>query len=327
MNQVIVKKVKKVFDVSENKEKSFLGYLSQIGFSKKKIIVLEDISFNVKKGECLGIIGRNGSGKSTLLKLLAKTYTPTSGEIIVKGKVMPLLELGFGFQANLSGRENVRILGSLLGVSNKDINSKMKVLIDYFGFPDFIDRKLKSYSDGMKLRLAFATIMITNPDIILIDEGIVVGDYSFQLRSLTKIKKLKKEGKTIVIASHDFELIKNLCENTLCLENGKIIKKGPTQTTLTYYKEKLFEEDKKYLISQINSIQNSISNLNKKQQTIKIKEKEDELIQYVGELVELISLRIKELKEADITLIDKEKNDKTISDLMSYYKNLISKYI
>ena len=324
MSQIIVKNLYKSFEVEEINDKTIIEYISKIGFNKKNITVLENINLSVKKGECLGIVGRNGSGKSTLLKLLAKTYTPSSGEVIVNGKIMPLLNLGFGFEMNLSGRENVFLFGSLLGLSKKEINSKMKQLIEYFEFPEFIDRKFKSYSDGMKLRLAFATVMVTNPDIVIIDEGIVVGDYSFQLRSLTKIKQLKKEGKTIVIASHDFSLIKSLCDYTLCLEDGKIVKQGSTIAVIDYYKTKLFEEDKKRLSKHIKFVNEAILNLKNTKNKEKIKEKEIELTQYVGELAELISLRIIELKTSKEDLSE---NDKKINELTKEYKELISKYI
>lgn len=190
-------------------------------FSKFK--ALEDINFEVKKGEFFGIVGKNGSGKSTLLKILANIYQPTSGEVIINGSLAPFIELGVGFNMELTGRENVFLSGTILGLTKKRIEEIYDDIVDFAELKEFMDQKLKNYSSGMQVRLAFSIAIRAKSDIMLIDEVLAVGDTSFQSKCFNEFRKIKKQGRTIVFVSHDMDSVEEFCDRVIVINDSKLI--------------------------------------------------------------------------------------------------------
>ena len=182
---------------------------------------LKDVSFDVMPGESIGIIGKNGAGKSTLLKILSKITPPTHGKIICRGRIASLLEVGTGFHPELTGRENVYLNGSILGMKKKEIDARFDEIVDFAGTERFLDTPLKHYSSGMQLRLAFAVAAFLEPEILVIDEVLAVGDAEFQKKCLGKMEDVSKSGRTILFVSHNMSAVESLCKKTLLLENGK----------------------------------------------------------------------------------------------------------
>lgn len=199
---------------------------------------LKDINFEVKKGETLGIIGPNGSGKSTILKLIAAVTSPTQGKVEVKGKIAPLIELGAGFHQELTGRENIYINGIILGLSREEIDGKFEDIVAFAELEDFIDTPLKHYSTGMYMRLGFAIAVNVDPDILIVDEILAVGDIEFQKKCIKKMIQFQKKGLTIIFVSHDFNLIKLFCTKALYLENSNIVVSGEVHTALNEFNRK-----------------------------------------------------------------------------------------
>jgi lipopolysaccharide transport system ATP-binding protein len=188
---------------------------------------LQDIDFSVKEGEVLGIIGRNGAGKSTLLKILSKITAPTKGEIEVHGRIASLLEVGTGFHPDLTGRENIYLNGAVLGMRKNEIKSKLDSIIDFSGVEGYIDTPVKRYSSGMKMRLGFAVAAFLEPDILIVDEVLAVGDAEFQKKCLGKIKNISsEEGRTVLFVSHNLGAVKNLTTRCIMLEHGKLVTDG-----------------------------------------------------------------------------------------------------
>jgi lipopolysaccharide transport system ATP-binding protein len=195
------------------------------GFMKPRqyemLTVLKDVSFEVNDGECVGIIGDNGSGKSTLLKIIANILRPTKGSVRVKGRMTPFLELGVGFQADLTVRENVGIYATIMGLSRREIQDKVDEAIDFSGLRKFEDAKLKNLSSGMQVRLAFSTAIQTEPDILLVDEVLAVGDMEFQQKCFDVFNRYKNEGVTILFVSHDLSAVRRFCDKTMLLRRGE----------------------------------------------------------------------------------------------------------
>ena len=194
------------------------------GYKEQK--VLKGLDFEIKKGEFLGIVGRNGSGKSTLLKILAGIYYPEKGEIIINGSLVPFIELGVGFNPELTGRENVYMNGALLGFSNDEMNKMYNDIWDFAELKDFQDQKLKNYSSGMQVRLAFSIAIRARGDILLLDEVLAVGDAAFQQKCENYFASLKKEGQTVILVTHSMENVRKFCTRAILLEDGKIVKDG-----------------------------------------------------------------------------------------------------
>jgi len=192
----------------------------------EEIWALRDINFKVEQGEALGIIGRNGAGKSTLLKILARVTAPTSGEIKVKGRIASLLEVGTGFHPDLTGRENIYLNGAILGMTKKEVARKMDEIVDFSGVEQFIETPVKRYSSGMYVRLAFAVAAHLDPEILLLDEVLAVGDAEFQKKCLGKMGGLTREGRTVLFVSHNMGSILNLCPRAVLLQSGKFIQDG-----------------------------------------------------------------------------------------------------
>tara|TARA_R110002072_G_scaffold30097_11_gene94412 strand:+ start:6673 stop:7935 length:1263 start_codon:yes stop_codon:yes gene_type:complete len=196
---------------------------------------LKDINFEVKEGEVLGIIGKNGAGKSTLLKILSQITEPTSGKIEIQGRVASLLEVGTGFHPELSGRDNIYMNGTILGMTRKEINLKLDEIIDFSGVEKFIDTPVKFYSSGMKVRLGFSVAAHLEPEILIIDEVLAVGDYEFQKKCLGKMKDVAGHGRTVLFVSHNLEAVKSLCTSALLLENSLIKRQGITSEVVGEY--------------------------------------------------------------------------------------------
>lgn len=202
------------------------------------IWALKEVSFQVKQGEVLGVIGRNGSGKSTLLKILSGITDPTTGEADINGRAGSLLEVGTGFHPELSGRENVYLNGAILGIKKAEIERKFDEIVAFSEVGKFIDTPVKFYSSGMYIRLAFAVAAHLEPDILLLDEVLAVGDAAFQQKCLGKMGAVAKEGRTVVFVSHNLAAVRNLCSRTLLLESGCLEKVGPTEEVIGHYLQK-----------------------------------------------------------------------------------------
>ncbi|MGI8952807.1 MAG: ABC transporter ATP-binding protein [Chitinophagaceae bacterium] len=197
---------------------------------------LKEINFEVKQGEVLGIVGRNGAGKSTLLKILSKVTAPTKGKIKIKGKIASLLEVGTGFHPDLSGRDNIFLNGAILGMTKKEIKNKFDEIVDFAGIERYIDTPVKRYSSGMYVRLAFAVAAHLEPDILIVDEVLAVGDAEFQKKCLGKMKDVSvKEGRTVLFVSHNMDAISRLCDSAFVLSKGKIIFCGSGENSIAYY--------------------------------------------------------------------------------------------
>jgi lipopolysaccharide transport system ATP-binding protein len=199
------------------------------------IWALKDVSFNVSQGDVLGIIGRNGAGKSTLLKVLSRVTAPTSGRIKVKGRIASLLEVGTGFHPDLTGRENIFLNGSILGMSKKEIRRKFDEIVDFAEIEQFIDTPVKRYSSGMYVRLAFAVAAHLEPEILVVDEVLAVGDAAFQQKCLGKMGEVAHAGKTVLFVSHNMGAVRRLCQNGIVLDKGKITYHGSIEDSVDSY--------------------------------------------------------------------------------------------
>jgi len=234
-----VKNVSKVFEIpheSRNTIKSyFLNPFKKI--EKERFYALNDVSFSVNKGDFVGIVGRNGSGKSTLLKILAGIFEPSKGKVFVRGTMVPFLELGVGFNLELTGRENIYLNGIILGMTRKYIESKFDEIVDFAEFRDFIDLQVKNYSSGMIIRLAFAIAMEAKADIYLLDEILSVGDAAFQKKSLEKMLGLLSDGATGILVSHSINDVKKYCNRVIMIKDGGIVYDGPTAEGIEKYEK------------------------------------------------------------------------------------------
>jgi len=200
---------------------------------------LTDVTFQVAPGEAVGIIGPNGSGKSTLLKLLAGILQPTSGSLSVRGRLAALLELGAGFHPEISGRENVELSGLLLGLTRRQIAARFDEIVRFAEIEEFLDAPVKTYSSGMAVRLAFSIAAHCDPDVLLVDEVLAVGDEAFARRSLEKFAEFERDGKTIVLVSHDLALVEERCRRALWLDRGRLAADGPAGETVALYRERV----------------------------------------------------------------------------------------
>jgi ABC-type polysaccharide/polyol phosphate transport system ATPase subunit len=197
---------------------------------------LQNVSFDVPAGEMVGLIGRNGSGKSTLLKIIAGVYKPTSGRVEVKGTIAPLIELGAGFHGELTGRENVLMNGLLLGFTKREMQEREKSIIDFADIGDFIDSPVKQYSSGMYTRLAFAIATEVDPDILVVDEILAVGDSAFQQKCFDRLDRFRRSGKTILFVTHSMAQVVEHCDRVIYLEKGCIVADGEPEKIVNLYK-------------------------------------------------------------------------------------------
>jgi lipopolysaccharide transport system ATP-binding protein len=208
----------------------------------EQIWALKDINFEVKQGEVLGIIGKNGAGKSTLLKLLSRVTAPTTGSIKVKGRVASLLEVGTGFHPEMTGRENIFMNGTIMGMTRNDIKNRLEAIVDFAGVAKYLDTPTKRYSSGMSVRLAFAVAAFLEPEILIVDEVLAVGDAEFQKRAIGKMQDISKgEGRTVLFVSHNMTAVSTLCTNALVIKDGGISFSGGTEESVDYYLEKVKE--------------------------------------------------------------------------------------
>lgn len=237
----------------KNVEKSFKVYLDKSSNIKEFVIhrnrrrtelrqVLKGISFTVKEGEAVALIGRNGCGKSTTLKMLTKIMYPDKGTIEMRGRVSSLIELGAGFHPDMSGRENIYINASIFGLSKKEIDRRVKDIIEFSELEEFIDNPVRTYSSGMYMRLAFSVAINVDADILLIDEILTVGDAGFQTKCYDRLKEIKKRGVTIVLVSHDGGAIKKLCDRAIWIEKGRILEEGNAETVVDNYSALMMQE-------------------------------------------------------------------------------------
>ena len=217
--------------------KELLSRLLRRGEQSSYYWALRDLSFELGAGGSLGVIGVNGSGKSTLLSLIARTSYPTSGEVEVQGRVGPLLELGAGFHHDLTGFENVYLNAALLGLSAREVDARLDSIVEYAELGEFIQSPIKTYSTGMKARLGFAVIAHAEPDVLLIDEALSVGDGRFQAKCEATMEKLRGDGRTLVVVSHAMESVRRLCAHCLWIDDGRVVHFGPTEEVLPAYSE------------------------------------------------------------------------------------------
>ena len=240
---ICLKNVSKYYPIYKNPKDRLKELILRKEYHKK-FWALKDINLNVKKGETLGIIGENGAGKSTLLKIISRTLTPSSGEVIIKGRVSPILELGMCFHPEMTGRENIYLSATLLGLSPQEIEENIEAIIAFSELGDFIDQPVKTYSSGMYVRLAFSIATSVNPDILVIDEALSVGDAYFQKKSLNKILEFKDKGKTIVFCSHNTYHITHVCTRAVWMEHGRIMKDGNVFAVVAEYEEKCRKKER-----------------------------------------------------------------------------------
>jgi ABC-2 type transport system ATP-binding protein len=239
---VSIKNVKKQFNLPHEKEDSLkLKVISKLkgknNNSHSEYKALNGINLDIKKGEFIGILGRNGAGKSTLLKIIAEIYQPTSGSIKVNGKLVPFIELGVGFNPNLSGRDNIYLNGAMLGFTRKEIDAMYNDIVAFAELEKFMDQKLKNYSSGMQVRLAFSVAIKANADILLLDEVIAVGDAAFQKKCYDYFDELKDSNKTIIFVTHNMAAVKKYCTRSVLIEGGKIVSEGDSDKVAEKYEE------------------------------------------------------------------------------------------
>lgn len=245
MYAIEVKNLNKSFKIPYDKKfglKSAVMGFFKGDFGYRKLYALEDINLKVKKGEFLGILGPNGAGKSTLLKILAGVLKPDSRTVEINGKVSPFLELGLGFQGELTAKENVYIYGTILGLSREEITRRFDEIIKFAGLGEFVNTKLKNFSSGMLARLGFSIAIQVDADILLVDEVLAVGDEEFQKKCYNVFKKFKKEGKTVVLVSHDLPSIEKWCDRSLLVISGILRMDDKPEKVIEKYLDKKFRE-------------------------------------------------------------------------------------
>ncbi len=237
-NAVQVRDVEMHFNMSKYKIDNVKEYL--IKFFKKQLlfedfIALQDVSFDIPKGDVFGIVGLNGSGKSTLLKIISGILKPTKGAVQTDGLIAPLIELGAGFDMELTARENIYLNGSVLGFSRKTMNEKFDDIVKFSEMEEFLDVPLKNYSSGMVARIAFAVATITQPDILIIDEILAVGDFKFQEKCEQRINDMMRDGTTVILVSHSIDQVRRLCKHAMWLEKGHVKMIGDMQSVCDAY--------------------------------------------------------------------------------------------
>lgn len=233
---VDIQNLGKMFKMYSERNQSMKSALMRGRISKfEEFWALEDISLSIQKGETLGLVGSNGSGKSTLLKTLAKIYWPDRGQIDYFGRMSALLEVGSGFHPELTGRENIYLNGSILGMKKKEIDLRFDKIVEFSGVSKFIDQPVKNYSSGMYVRLGFSVAIHVEPDILVVDEVLAVGDAAFQKQCFQRFKELKKQGTTIILVTHDLDAMNQLCDRAVWIKNGLVEMQGQSKKVSTSY--------------------------------------------------------------------------------------------
>jgi len=230
LREVVVDRFKRLFQTSR-----------PLSPTSEDFLALKDISFDIKEGQAVAIIGRNGAGKSTLLKILSRITEPTTGTVRLKGRVSSLLEVGTGFHPELTGRENIYLNGTILGMTKKEIDRKLDAIIAFSGVEKFVDTPVKRFSSGMQVRLAFAIAAHLEPEILVVDEVLAVGDAAFQKKCLGKMQDVTAEGRTVLFVSHDLGAVEKLCSRAILLEGGRYEADGPTSQTIARYQDSLVQ--------------------------------------------------------------------------------------
>jgi lipopolysaccharide transport system ATP-binding protein len=238
MKMIEVKHLWKEYRIPhEKRNTAFEALIGLLDIKKayEEFIALKDINFSVEKGEWVGVIGPNGSGKSTLLKIIANTIRSTTGRVAVNGRITSFLELGVGFQPDLTAIENIRVYGAIMGFSDDAIEERVDGILDFAGLKQFADTKLKNFSSGMIVRLAFSTAIQTEPEILLLDEVLAVGDMEFQQKCFDVFERYRKEDKTVVFVTHDMSAVKRFCDRALLLNHGEQVAFGETGEVVEMY--------------------------------------------------------------------------------------------
>ena len=237
-----IRKFYKMYDAPVDRFKEALGIGGKNKEYSKKYYALDDISFDVHAGEIVGIVGRNGSGKSTILKILTGVLSPSEGEVSIDGKIAALLELGAGFNMEYTGMKNIYLNATMMHISKEEIEKKIPDILKFADIGDFINQPVKTYSSGMFVRLAFAVAINVDPDILIVDEALAVGDVRFQLKCMDKFNEFIKEGKTILFVTHDVNAVKRFCNRAIWLNSGKLIMDGNTDEVTDRYMDFLKSE-------------------------------------------------------------------------------------
>lgn len=223
------------------------------GLGENEFWAVKNVDFHVKKGEVLGIIGANGAGKSTILKLLSRLMAPDKGEIVIRGRLSAVIEVTAGFHPDFTGRENVYFNGAILGMSKDEIDKKFDQIVEFSGVSEFLDTPVKRYSSGMSARLGFAVAAHVDPDVMLVDEVLSVGDMTFQARCTEKMRELIKSGTTIIFISHNIPLVQSLCERIILLDHGKVIREGDPEKVVPYYEEIVYKGRQEQVLKELNN--------------------------------------------------------------------------
>lgn len=235
------------FNLGKERIDDFREYVIRMLTGKKlqrdEFWALKDVSFRVEEGDRIGILGLNGAGKSTLLKVIAGVFKPTEGKVVRNGKIVPLLELGAGFDKNYTGRENIFLYGAVLGYSRKYMESKFDQIVKFSGLGEFIDVPLKNYSSGMKSKLGFSIATIAEPEILILDEVLSVGDAKFRKKSERKIKRMMKDGTAVLFVSHSIKQVQRICNKALILDHGKLVAMGDVNEMSEMYLQMIGEND------------------------------------------------------------------------------------
>jgi len=237
-NAIEVRNIHKNFLIHQEKRTTVFDYLTSLvspGKKNESLRVLDDVSFSVKRGETLGIVGLNGCGKTTLLRILSRIYSPDSGKGVSRGKIIPFLGLGAGLNPELTAKDNIVLYGVILGFTRDEITKKIRQIAEFAGVEDFLDTKLKNFSSGMSARLAFSVAVQVDPDILIVDEVLAVGDVRFREKSFDKFMEFKKRGKTIIYVSHNVRDIKDICDRAIFLHGGKILAEGDPAEVVDAY--------------------------------------------------------------------------------------------
>ncbi|PIF48655.1 lipopolysaccharide transport system ATP-binding protein [Pseudomonas sp. 29] len=278
----------------------------------KEFWALRDLSFEVKRGESVGILGRNGSGKSTLLQMITGTLSPSSGSVETHGRIAALLELGSGFNPEFSGRDNVYMNGALLGLSRDQIDNRFDSIAAFADIGDFIDHPVKTYSSGMLVRLAFAVQVQVEPDILIVDEALAVGDALFQKRCFQRIETLLNDGVTLLFVSHDIESVRTLTHNAIFLKNGVVVKQGSSPEVIREYRRHLHDEEVDYFSTLIKKVSDGSVSSPAQVSTLNDADNQEADLPQVTERSESLSFGDAEVKVLSVKTFDGEGNQKSI---------------
>lgn len=234
---IVVEGLWEEFRIADERAASIKEVISRFNIARgrRSVWALKDVSFDVTQGESLGLLGSNGSGKSTLLRCIAGILPPTRGEVLVRGAVSSLIELGAGFHEELTGRENIMVTGALFGLSRRELRERFEEIVGFAGLEEVIDRPVRAFSSGMYMRLAFALAASVDPQVLLIDEVLAVGDESFQRKCIRRISELRNNGVTIVFVSHDLSLLERVCERCILLRQGELVLDSDTRSVIETY--------------------------------------------------------------------------------------------